>query len=154
MALQNAIADALSAVFGHGTVEYNRYSSAARLDHGPVTMTPAYGTARHSADRLTASQYLAEGKQQSLALLRQAVRTLEEEIAEQQQFATPTSTASIQRTLERKVFVVHGHIGKYFYVVDFVVDFYGDPSETPLGGVACKTTKGVPDGSRTPEPGR
>jgi hypothetical protein len=28
------------------------------------------------------------------------------------------------------------------------VDFYGDPSETPLGCVALDTTKGVPDGSQ------
>ena len=40
-------------------------------------------------------------------------------------------------------------IGKYFYVVDFVVDFYGDPSETPSACVAVDATKGVPDGSRT-----
>jgi hypothetical protein len=39
-------------------------------------------------------------------------------------------------------------------VIDFVVDFYGDPSETPLGCVALDTTKGVSDGSRTTEHGR
>lgn len=31
--LQTAIASTLASVFGQGTVEYNRYSSAARLDH-------------------------------------------------------------------------------------------------------------------------
>src|SRR5262249_36090577 len=34
-------------------------------------------------------------------------------------------------------------------VVQFIVDFYGDPSETPLGCVALDTTKGAPDGSWT-----
>jgi len=110
MALQNAIDDTLSAVFGNGTVEYDRYSSAARLDHGPVIAKLAFGGRGEYYDEgHEARQYIAEGKQQSLALLWQAVRTLEEEIAaEQQQFSTPTSTASTQRALERKVFVVHG----------------------------------------------
>jgi hypothetical protein len=30
------------------------------------------------------------------------------------------------------------------------VDFYGDPSETPLVRVVLDATKGGPDGSRTP----
>jgi hypothetical protein len=30
------------------------------------------------------------------------------------------------------------------------VDFYSDPSETPLGRVVLDTTQGGPDGSRTP----
>jgi hypothetical protein len=72
MALENAINDALSTAFGYGTVEYNRYRRAVQLDHGPVMVMPAYGTGRGSADRHTASQYLTEGKQQSLALLHQA----------------------------------------------------------------------------------
>ena len=35
MALEAAIDTALSAAFGHGTVEYRRYVDAATLDHGP-----------------------------------------------------------------------------------------------------------------------
>ena len=38
-------------------------------------------------------------------------------------------------------------------VFDFVVDFYCDPSETPLMRVVLETLKGVPDGSRTMEHG-
>jgi hypothetical protein len=34
------------------------------------------------------------------------------------------------------------------------MDFYDDPSETPLARVVLETTKGVPDGSRTTEHGR
>jgi hypothetical protein len=36
-ALETAIDETLGAVFGNGTVEYNRYSSAASLDHGSVS---------------------------------------------------------------------------------------------------------------------
>jgi hypothetical protein len=37
-ALQAAIDEALSAVFGHKTVEYKRYERATKLDHGPLIM--------------------------------------------------------------------------------------------------------------------
>src|SRR5215831_11270471 len=37
-ALENAINDVLSAVFGHGTAEYIRYRRAAELEYGPSTM--------------------------------------------------------------------------------------------------------------------
>jgi hypothetical protein len=33
-ALETAIEETLSAVFGHNTVQYNRYRRAAALDHG------------------------------------------------------------------------------------------------------------------------
>jgi hypothetical protein len=33
--------------------------------------------------------------------------------------------------------------------IDFIVDFYCDPSKTLPGCVAVDATKGVPDGSRT-----
>jgi hypothetical protein len=33
-----AVDEALSAAFGHGTIEYKRYVEAARLDHGPLSV--------------------------------------------------------------------------------------------------------------------
>ncbi len=39
MTLETAIDEALSAAFGHRTVEYNRYVRATKLDHGPVVMS-------------------------------------------------------------------------------------------------------------------
>ncbi len=37
-ALEIAIDETLTSVFGHDTVEYNRYRFAARLDKGPVVL--------------------------------------------------------------------------------------------------------------------
>ena len=81
-ALGNAIDEALSAAFGHGTVEYSRYSSATRLDHGPprfVSTTLHGGGQDDGANQ--ARQYLAEGKQRSIVLLKQAIRTLQDEFS-------------------------------------------------------------------------
>ena len=71
MALETAIDEALSAAFGHGTVEYRRYSSAASLDHGSVSLSlgSEFGGGGRRNDAHEACQYLTEGKQQSIALL-------------------------------------------------------------------------------------
>lgn len=106
--LETAIASTLAAVFGHGTPEYNRYSSATRLDNGPITMaTPFTASVRNEAAE--ARQYYGEGKADALALLHEARRSIEEEI----EFAAPAPVAGSsgtsaggagQRT--RKVFIV------------------------------------------------
>ena len=72
-ALQTAIEETLSKVFGHGTVEYNRYDSAAHLDNGPLIM----GRASPPAE---VQKYLTEGIAKSLQLLQQAIRGLEEDL--------------------------------------------------------------------------
>jgi len=115
MALEAAIDEALSAAFGHGTPAYNRYRDAAALDHGPRTMRVQAGWGGSGAvnydarDAREARQYLAEGKQRSIALLRQAIRTLEDEIADQERSAHPDTPreAALPRDLS-KIFVVHG----------------------------------------------
>lgn len=102
--LQTSIDEALSAVFGHGSIEYNRYSSATSLDHGPITMS--FGDhPRHDAHE--AREYVAEGKASAIGLLKLAIKSLEEEI----EFAPPTVTASAAKPVlhPSKVFVVHGH---------------------------------------------
>jgi len=68
------------------------------------------GAANHDArEAHEARRYLAEGKQQSIALLRQAIRTLEDEIADQEQtnHAETPREAVLPRDLS-KIFVVHG----------------------------------------------
>jgi hypothetical protein len=45
-ALEASIEESLAAVFGHGTVEFNRYRGACRLDHGPITARPDWIAAR------------------------------------------------------------------------------------------------------------
>jgi predicted nucleotide-binding protein len=117
--LETAIEESIAAVFGHGTVEYNRYRGVARLDHGPVRVTSDWIAARsgglgYSNDLREVHRYLTEGKQQSLLLLRQAVRGLEEEIRDREELAT-ASTGGAETAIpikspahNRKVFVVHG----------------------------------------------
>lgn len=114
-ALQTAIGATLTAIFGHGTAEYGRYSDAAQLDHGPISMGGTW--AREYRDEVAeARQYLADGKARALALLNEALRSLEEEI----EFAAPQAVgasgseyraapAQSAREPTREVFVVHGH---------------------------------------------
>jgi predicted nucleotide-binding protein len=116
MALEAAIEDALSAAFGHGTPAYGRYKRAASLDNGPQNLRgdPMFdGPINYDAkDAYEARQYLAEGKQQSIALLEQAIRTLEQEIADQELVARDVrrvSGAQEKGVSSHKVFIVHGH---------------------------------------------
>jgi predicted nucleotide-binding protein len=115
-ALESTIEGALASVFGHGTVEYNRYRRAASLDHGAVSMnTPTWVSARggygeRSDEARLAQQYVAEGKNETIQLLRQAVRWLRDEISDSAEEVAPV--AADERpipVLTRKVFIVHGH---------------------------------------------
>jgi predicted nucleotide-binding protein len=111
--LGTAIDETLATVFGHATVEYDRYKSAARLDNGLVVVSLGreFGSRSEYQDTLEARQYLAEGKQKALALLRQAVRGLEEEIDEESTITNvPVELAFPEPSpLSKKVFIVHGH---------------------------------------------
>jgi hypothetical protein len=87
--LETAIEETLALVFGHNTVEYNRYKDAAELDQGPRIMRiesswiAARGGGReYHNEALEAQQYVAEGIERSVMLLQQAVRGLEEEIVD------------------------------------------------------------------------
>jgi hypothetical protein len=91
MALQAAIDEALSTALGHGTVEYRRYARATKLDHGPLTSRIDWGDASDYDDTHEARRYVAEGKQEALGLLRQAVRGLEEEIADEEPLERPAA---------------------------------------------------------------
>lgn len=112
---ETAIDDTLSAVFGHRTVEYDRYARAAKLDQGPVTMQlgPQFGGRAYHDDGGEARQYVTEGKARSISLLQQAVRGLEEEIELETPAPAPSGKLNVNPPLPasqpRKVFVVHGH---------------------------------------------
>jgi predicted nucleotide-binding protein len=120
-ALENAIDEALSAAFGYGTVEYNRYSAAARLDHGPQftnAMVQSVRQGPHVGNALSAQEarrFLADGKKRSVILLRQATRAIEEEVSEQEQPVVPSPAQ-----FTSKVFVVHGHGGGEHAVAGFL----------------------------------
>jgi predicted nucleotide-binding protein len=111
-ALQNAIDEALSVAFGHGTVEYRRYSGAAHLDDGTaiVQLGAGFRGGGQHDETHRARQILAEGKRKSIVLLQQAIRTLQDEITDQEHEAS--SVPPMQATApasQRKVFIVHGH---------------------------------------------
>lgn len=103
-ALEAAIEETLAGIFGEGSEQFKRYSGAASLDHGPVQMV--FGGPDPGYDRQF-SQYLTEGKEQALLLLRRAVLGLEESLPEASTLAT--SQPAAPPTASRKVFIVHGH---------------------------------------------
>ncbi len=105
MVLQKSIDEALVAAFGPGTIEYNRYVSATKLDNGPlmVSFGPGQSSFQNAAE---ARQYLTAGKHRALLTLRSAIKWLEEEISDR----APQDEAVIPSALtSSKVFVVHGH---------------------------------------------
>ena len=88
--LEEAIDKALSSAFGYGTPAYLRYNEAATLDPSPILTNPAVraavsrpvgGPARHDTKVQEARQHFSENKVRGIALLQDAIRTLEEEIA-------------------------------------------------------------------------
>lgn len=100
-ALEAAISDTLDAVFGHNSQRYHRFSGATNLDKGGLFLgsgpDPLYKV--HG--------WLAEGKADALALLRQAVQSLEEDLAELGEQPAPPPL-SLKRALGEEVFIVHG----------------------------------------------
>jgi hypothetical protein len=101
--LEAAIDKALSSAFGYGTPAYLRYNQAATLDPSPLitnatlrspAVGPVGGPARHNAKAHEVRQSFSENKERSITLLRQAISTLEEEIAD----AEPVMDAAQQST--------------------------------------------------------
>jgi predicted nucleotide-binding protein len=116
MALEAAIKDALAAAFGHRTPAYHLYERAASLDNGPhiIRGGPMFGGQVNydAQDAHEARQYLAEGKQQSIALLKEAIKALERKITDQEAVLRHNDIeidAEEKGFLSRKVFIVHGH---------------------------------------------
>jgi uncharacterized protein (TIGR02391 family) len=72
--LEAAIDETLTDIFGQDTVEYSRYITARALDTAGFNMngTPVYETI----------QGLQHGKERSLALLRQIIKSFEEKLAD------------------------------------------------------------------------
>jgi hypothetical protein len=89
LALEAAIDKALSSAFGYGTPAYLRYNEAATLDPSPLLADvavraparPIGGTVRHEAKVQETRQQFSENKERAIALLQNAIRTLEDEIA-------------------------------------------------------------------------
>lgn len=102
--LEKSIDETLIAVFGHDTLDYERYRNAKNLDQGPLNYI-------HKPSLAEVHEYLTNGRVRSVALLRQAIRFLEEEIAEREWSEEPQRiTEEAERAFDlTKVFVVHGH---------------------------------------------
>jgi hypothetical protein len=103
-ALEVAIQETLARIFGHNTPNYRRYQGAAQLDHGGLSISngpePLYKV----------HEWLAQGKADALALLSQAVRSLEEDLAESSTGAgVAPSAEGTTHALNDEIFVVHGH---------------------------------------------
>jgi hypothetical protein len=102
--LEAAIDKALSSAFGYGTPAYLRYNQAATLEPDPLVtnatlsspvLRPVGGPRRDEAKAHEVSQKFSENKERSIALLRKAISTLEDEIAD----AEPVVAAAKQRRL-------------------------------------------------------
>jgi hypothetical protein len=85
-AIQVSIEGTLTSVFGHKTVEYNRYIDAADLDQGGViNQEDSWVTARRGGHAYhdeagEAQQLVDEGKERSTQILRKAVDWLLDEL--------------------------------------------------------------------------
>ncbi len=103
-ALQTGIAETLAAVFGEGSEQFNRYRAATSLDNGEIVAI--FGDGDPARDPRT-REYLSEGKEQALHLLRRAVLGLEESLPDA--VATTMTRSSAAAGANRRVFIVHGH---------------------------------------------
>jgi len=106
--LETAIAETLATIFGHATVEYRRYHSACSLHNGAYVMNTGFGNRRDEAAENR--KYLMAGKANAVAMLRGAIKFLEEEI----EFAEPPAVeievpAKLAAKPSNEVFIVHGH---------------------------------------------
>ena len=110
LSLEAAIDKALSSAFGYGTPAYMQYNQAATLDPGPlITNVALHGTVlrpvrapgRHEAQAQEARHHFSDGRERSIALLRKAIGTLEDEIAAAQPvIEAPKESKAPQKTGE------------------------------------------------------
>jgi predicted nucleotide-binding protein len=101
-ALERATQETLEDVFGRYTTDFIRYEPACHLDAaGSLSLA---GNRRDPPD---ISSYYEKGKRDALAILRQAVKGLEERITHATP-SPPTEAAGLPSHSNR-IFVVHGH---------------------------------------------
>jgi predicted nucleotide-binding protein len=102
-ALEASIDEALVRTFGADTLDYERYKFAKDFNRGP------YNSSYHvPPDEFQAS--IARSKARSIALLGQAIKSLDEQL-EERSSNPPVNQAAPETTRlpSRKVFIVHGH---------------------------------------------
>lgn len=102
--LKASIADALDRTFGSNTVERRRYRLAAEFSTGSVNLY-------HATPLNEIHEAVRQSRERNLALLRQAVASLEEQLEEmgdEREERAGNDEAPAQLP-SRKIFVVHGH---------------------------------------------
>jgi hypothetical protein len=109
--LEAGIDNALSATFGYGTPSYFRFNLAARLDSGPLVTSAALESAVLSSvsgpgnydERAVqeARRYFSKGKTRSIALLQEAIRTLDADLSDARAVSrAPQPSDTAQRALQ------------------------------------------------------
>ena len=98
-ALQAAVDDSLSRIFGHGTVEYDRFHRELDWANNVPSMGADVSLQQYRED-------VTKGKMEVFLMLREAVAALKENLAESESDMTPQPSPGINN---RKVFIVHGH---------------------------------------------
>lgn len=102
-ALEAAIDETLARTFGAHTLDYDRYKQAKDFNRGPYNYV-------HTVQSHEFQASIAKSKANSLALLRQAVKSLKERLDEGADHTSAAPETKSKPTLSsRKVFVVHGH---------------------------------------------
>jgi hypothetical protein len=115
-ALQASIDETVVWVFGHDSVDYMRYRSAATLDNGPLIRG-------RPAPPPAVQKYLAEGKQNALLLLQQAVRGLREQLDEQEPLVSAVGEPEVPaKAYPKTVFIGHGRSMVWHQLKDFLSD--------------------------------
>src|SRR4051812_20835895 len=100
-ALSASIDDALVRTFGADTLEYKRCKDASHFNNGQFNYI-------YEVPIQDVHQSLSRSKARNLALLRQAVGSLEEQLAESDAVPAVTPPATPRYAHNRKIFIVHG----------------------------------------------
>jgi predicted nucleotide-binding protein len=103
-ALEAAIDEALVRTFGADTLDYERYKYAKEFNRGPYNY-------RYQVPAQKFQASITRSKDSSVALLGQAIESLEEQLGERTSGVTEDQELEAPSTppLSRRVFVVHGH---------------------------------------------
>ncbi|OXI86482.1 nucleotide-binding protein [Burkholderia sp. AU33423] len=108
-ALSAAIKDTLERCFGENTSAAKRFDDATSLSWYPMVISLDYETPAYEYQA-----GVAKNIEHSIALLQEAQRVLNEDLADAQHeaVALPASAATKATAPSRRVFVVHGHDGE------------------------------------------
>jgi predicted nucleotide-binding protein len=110
LALETSIEETVQRVFGPRTIEQRRYAPAALLHVRAVAISSTFGRANSGPPSRQIQGEFDNFRAKSMALLGQAIKGLEEELAESSDAFVPAALA-VSKAAMRKIFVVHGHDG-------------------------------------------